>query len=87
MRCALTSNMADAAKATPPPLLVLLPPPRATGSARSLGDWRRLVGGMERAVATVSVLSVAKRIDACYVEPSVRVAKQYPQFARAARSG
>jgi hypothetical protein len=48
--------------------LVLLPPPRATGSARSLGDWRRLVGGMERAVATVSVLSVAKRIDACYEE-------------------
>ena len=74
--------MADAAKATPPPPLSL-PPPRATGSARSLGDWRRLVGGMERAVATVSVLSVAKRIDALYEEPSVRVAKQYPQFARA----
>ena len=78
--------MADAAKATPPPLLVLLPPPRATGSARSLGDWRRLAGGMERAVATVSVLSVAKRIDACYEEPAVRGAKLYLQFeARAAQ--
>jgi hypothetical protein len=76
--------MADAAKATPPPLLLLLPPPRATGSARSLGDWRRLVvGGMESAVATVSVLSVAKRIDALY--EAVRGAKQYPRFDRARR--
>ena len=80
--------MADAAKATPPPLLLLLLPPRATGSARSRGDRRRLVGGMERAVATVSVLSVAKRIDAVYEEPAVRVAKLYPQFERARpRSG
>tara|TARA_B100000609_G_C16815387_1_gene233110 strand:- start:27 stop:230 length:204 start_codon:yes stop_codon:yes gene_type:complete len=53
--------MADVAKATPPPPL-LLPPPSAT--ARSLGDRRRFTGGMERAVTTVSVLRVAKRIDA-----------------------
>ena len=76
--------MADAAKATPPPLLVLLLPPRATGSARSLGDWRRrVVGGMERAVATVSVLSVATRIDAYYVVSELRGAKLYSQFERA----
>jgi len=52
--------MADVAKATPPPPLLL--PPAAT--ARSLGDRRRFTGGMERAVTTVSVLRVAKRIDA-----------------------
>ena len=54
--------MADAAKATPPPLLLLLLPPRATGSARSLGDWRRFVGGMERADVRARVVSAGNRM-------------------------
>ena len=73
------------AKAMPPPLLVLLPPPRTTGSARSRGDWRRLVGGMERAVATVRVLSVANRIDACCAVAAVRVHRYIARFLCAQR--
>ena len=54
------------AKATPPPPSLL--PPSAT--ARSRGDRRRFTGGMERAVTTVRVLRVAKRIDALPEDPA-----------------